>query len=282
MSDKLTDEFCAQFGEDMLRSIAEAAWEGKTSGDRFEIFEIVKHDAINKTIYGFIDDEIGFQIDDGNWAGTDVRRFGPEVSAIPPAGWYSRHFDVGMGLRGNRDPRSQMNLLEVYVGWVRGTIDGVGTHVHKAEKSYAYDAHFAPGHKTTEHYRKIAASHGLVLSGGSVGADEDPPRLDYAKDVQPLANARPRHAIQTGADALKCAAYMTKLSAWLDGEARTGAAEVARSNAETWTSFAPLLDAGETVESILKADAQRLQDFIAALETGGAPAAAGHEARSGE
>ncbi|AFU88161.1 hypothetical protein CcrColossus_gp291 [Caulobacter phage CcrColossus] len=281
MSDEKTAAFCEQFGEDMLQNIVEAVWAGKKEGDRFSIFEIVKHDAINCTIYGFIDDEIGFQIDDGDWAGTDVRKFGPEVSAIPPAGWYSRHFDVGMGLRGNRDPRAQMRLLALYVGWVRGTVGGVGDHVRKAEQGYAYDAHFAPGHKTTEHYRKIAESHGLILSSGSVGAEGDPPRLEYDKEVKPLEGAL-HFAVKTGADALKCAAYSTKLSAWLNGEARTGAAEVARMNAETWTSYAPLLDTGETIDSLVAADAARLQAIISAMETGGAPAAAGHEARSGE
>lgn len=244
-----TEAFCREFGDEMLEAICEAYYEGKESGDRFS-FEVVRHDAINVTLYGFIDDEIGFVIDDGNYAGTVVQSYGPDTSTIPPEGYYARLFDVGPGLRHNRSLTQRTGLLTVYVAWVRG--DGV-KDVEKAEHDYAYDAHFAPGGKTTEHYAKIAQARGLVLGGGWVGGDEGAPRISYDDIVKP-AYTKLHHQPATVAQVQAWADYSHKLMVWLAGEARENAASVARMNAQGWKARVAQFEQGMTLAEIEAAE----------------------------
>lgn len=245
-ADAKTEAFCREFGDDMLSAICEARYAGEDGGDRFSFTDVVKHDAINVTMYGYIDNEIGFVIRDGNWDGTVVESYGPDTSTVVPEGHYARLFDVGPGLRANRSLTQRTGLLTVYVSWIRG--DGV-KDIQKVEHDYAYDAHFAPGGKTTEHYDKIARSRGLVLGGGWVGGDESPPRLDYDKDVKPTySKVHPRP--ETAAQAQAWVDYSTKLGAWLLGEGRDGASEVARLNAEGWKARVAQFEKGMTREEI--------------------------------
>lgn len=254
-ADDTTEAFCREFGNEMLEAICEAHYAGKDKGERFSFSDVVRHDAINVTLYGHIDDEIGFVIRDGNWDGTVVQSYGPDTSTVVPEGHYARLFDVGPGLRYNRSLTQRTGLLTVYVAWIRG--DGV-KDVQKAERDYAYDAHFAPGGKTTDHYDKIAQQRGLVLGGGWVGGENSPPCLSYESDVKPLYAKVPPHPSALE-DALAYAAYSTKLAEWLLGEARDSAAEIARRNAEEWRYRGALFDQGLTTEEIEAAEANLMK-----------------------
>jgi len=168
-----TEAFCALYGDDRLSAICEAYYtngsEAGTYGD-ITFSDIVRHDAINATLYGYFahdGEEICFQIDDGNWAGTVVREFGEDTNLTPPAGHTRRLFDTGPGI-GHGSLPSRTALLDLYLGWTQGA------HMpefRKMESDYAYDAHFAPGLKTSTHYRDWATQKGLVLASAWIEDD---------------------------------------------------------------------------------------------------------------
>lgn len=269
MSDKCGD-FIDKYGEAELERIFEACceYDGKndTPIEGVYISERVEHNACNHTYYGIStinDEEVCWEMDSGDWAGSYMRYFGEEFKE-PPRGFYSRHFDIGHGIRGGELPRRTV-MLDLYVGWTLGKHD---PNFKKMEQGYAYDAHFAPGGKTNDHYRAYAQSKGLILSGEWI--DESVERVDYDKQVQPFYNVAMSIGYSTeGRDrpeyAQAQAAYCQALQRYLNSVGRTEAAALARDNAKEWQEWEKLFRVGETTKSILEGYKAALAQAFGAL-----------------
>lgn len=245
-----TEEFCRLYGEDRLVAILEAADElgrqCKTSGtvDDIHIIDIQRQDAINYTVTGSFGDDVYFDIDNGNNAGTVVAGFGDDAK-LREKGCYIRVLDIGSKLGLGTLPHRTL-MLDLYVSWVRGqgSVDFM-----QAEHGYAYDAHFAPGGKTTAYYQTYAARHGLSLGGGWRGESE--PAVPY-EWVETRNAAIRKFKADTPEYAEAQAAYAEMLARWLAFEQRHNAAGVAARNAVEWREWAPYFAEGLTSTLILE------------------------------
>jgi hypothetical protein len=181
MSDALyekTEEFCRLCGEDRLTAILEASLEimrqSRESGTVGDITfsDIVKHDAINWTVYGYFQhdgDEVCFNIDNGNWAGTVVNSFGEDTDMEPPTGrsvWKLKLPDRPTW--GPKPEETMESYAERVAAWrERNKIIFAHwqseTWFKDLERGMNYDKFFAPGSKTDAHYRDKAARRGLAI-----------------------------------------------------------------------------------------------------------------------
>ncbi len=259
-----TDAFVAAYGEDRLTQIVEAAYgngdEAGTYGD-ITFSDIVRHDAINKTLYGYFqhgEEEVCFEIQDGNWAGTVVRGFGEDADLTPPSGHHARVFDMRMQDQWAALP-ARTALLDLYRSWINGEVGDF----QKMERGYAYDAHFAPGLKTTEHYRAYCEKRGVVISGEWV---DDVTRIT-GKELAVLRQLRifsgPERDTPKAAE--REAAYMDGLSLWLADQGRSTAAANARRAAEEWREWMVLFAEGRTTADILAGNTQKITEITAAM-----------------
>jgi hypothetical protein len=246
MSDAKTEEFCRLYGEDRLQQIVEESFGDKPSpGLTFSHIE--HHDAINRTIKGYFDhegEEVCFDVDDGNWNGTVVREFGEDTNLDPPTGHYARLFDMRPQDQWAALPL-RTALIDLYRSWCKGEVGDF----KKTEEAYAYDAHFAPGIKTTNHYSAYASKVGVVIAGEWV---EDGHRVT-GKEVHVAGSKRvlsgPKR--DTPEAALAQAAYLDLLALWFEDQGRSTAGGNARRAAEEWRTWATLFAAGKSADVIL-------------------------------
>lgn len=173
-----TEAFCAQYGEDRLTAILEAAYTllGRSARagtvDDITFSHIEQHDAINHTLLGYFqhgEEEVCFSIDNGNWNGTVVNEFGEDTDLDPK---FER---TVYRLHARSVPSWGPNPGEDVLAYAE-RVDAWRTRnalilslwrkepwFQELERSYNYDRHFQPGGKVEDHYRAKAAQRGLVF-----------------------------------------------------------------------------------------------------------------------
>lgn len=158
--------------EECLERICDASWGcpdlyKEINGVTF--LAIHQHNACNHTLSGTIVHEgqtFGFIIDNGDWAGTEVRAWGdpedvgvaPEPEPPEPRTFIPR--DRGLFL-------SRPELWSVYLAWRKEP------WFRDLERSYNYDRHFQPGGKVEGYYAEKAAKRGLVVGYVSQLGEEE-------------------------------------------------------------------------------------------------------------
>lgn len=78
----MTGEFAKQFGADFLEHVFYVIY-GDVKDDSIYISRETKHDAINKSGFGYFEKdgvEYGFEWRDGDWDGSQIISYGPELS----------------------------------------------------------------------------------------------------------------------------------------------------------------------------------------------------------
>lgn len=153
----MTAERLAYPDNDTLDRIVDAFCNRGGKGVQFR--DIYEHDVCNHTLSGTIEVQgqaYGFIIENGNWNGTVVRKWGePDDVGIydpPPPSEPFTFIPTDLCLHLDRP-----EMFKLYAWWRKQS------WFIKKERDYAYDRYFQPGGFVENHYRDWAAKKGLKI-----------------------------------------------------------------------------------------------------------------------
>lgn len=140
--------------DEALERICDAHWNSGGEGVKFR--DIHQHNACNHTLSGTIEidgTEYGFIIQNGDWNGTVVDKWGlaDDVGTYkpePPTLFTFVPMDDTLRT-------SKPHMWQVYLAWRKEK------WFQDKERAYNYDRHFQPGGAIENHYREWAAKKGM-------------------------------------------------------------------------------------------------------------------------
>lgn len=158
------EEFETRFGQDaaaeLLERICDASWSQskKPPTPGLVLTSVHEHNAANHTLCGHIEhggEVFHFVIDNGDWAGTVVREFGPEDRVPeyePPAPAQYMFVPRDDSLETRRP-----GIYRVYLAWTQEA------WFKEKLAAYHYDRRVQPGHAIEQHYAQWAHAKGLKI-----------------------------------------------------------------------------------------------------------------------
>lgn len=150
MTKDMTDSFIRDFGEDLLETICEAAWNRENVAGVVFFTEHHMRDAANWLHQGWFHrggTEYLFELEQGNWCGCAIE-YGENLDLKPPA--------MFRNVFRPRNPDSPA-AKAVFPLWQKQD------WFKKKEGEMNYDMAFSPTTAIRQHYRDWAAAKGMVI-----------------------------------------------------------------------------------------------------------------------
>jgi hypothetical protein len=146
--------------EEIIERIGEAHWSKDEARYGVHFTDIVEHDVINHTLAGTVDwngVSHGFVVDNGNWNGFVVRKFGladdVEIYNLErPEPCQLTFIPKDRFLKQKNPAMYKLYLYWREQSWFKDKVS-----------AYHYDRHFQPGGQVEKHYREWAEKKGMEI-----------------------------------------------------------------------------------------------------------------------